>query len=340
MSAEQILRHLRDNECASTGQAFLIAATGRHLFEWGTAIPTAANLAHIYLEHDALAGEDLIWVWDVTGAAWEKISGGGGTEFSGVTAGIVSAGKGVLVSDPDKNITGFGFVGVGTGSTANGALVIFNATNNFKATVSCPTLAADRSYTIPDAGADATFVMTAGTQTIGGAKTFSLNTSFGSFVQVTGGCLYAQNNNSTGGADAFVLSSTINEGLRFRTFAQTFASPTTITATTGLNLGGDLPDGAMVVSAQVVLNGTYSTAGSNDCVGLGIAADPDKYGKTTNLNTGQVINTLITSPAVLSGAEDVRLFGVVNGTGALGTGDLTAAGCKVRIVYKLLVSLV
>ncbi len=34
-------------------------------------------------------------------------------------------------------------------------------------------LAADRVYTMPDAGADADFVMTAGTQTIAGAKTFS-----------------------------------------------------------------------------------------------------------------------------------------------------------------------
>jgi hypothetical protein len=40
-------------------------------------------------------------------------------------------------------------------------------------TISAPTIAATRIYTLPDAGADASFVMTAGTQTIAGAKTFT-----------------------------------------------------------------------------------------------------------------------------------------------------------------------
>jgi hypothetical protein len=47
-------------------------------------------------------------------------------------------------------------------------------TSNQLLTISCPTIAtAPRTYTIPDAGAAAAFVMTAGNQTIAGAKTFS-----------------------------------------------------------------------------------------------------------------------------------------------------------------------
>jgi hypothetical protein len=44
------------------------------------------------------------------------------------------------------------------------------------ATLTTATLAGNRTYTIPEAGADASFVMTAGAQTVGGAKTFSAST--------------------------------------------------------------------------------------------------------------------------------------------------------------------
>jgi hypothetical protein len=45
---------------------------------------------------------------------------------------------------------------------------------------------ADRDYTIPDAGANAEFVMTAGTQTIGGSKTFSNAITASGGISVTG----------------------------------------------------------------------------------------------------------------------------------------------------------
>jgi hypothetical protein len=55
------------------------------------------------------------------------------------------------------------------------SLVAANNTGDTTTTITNAEQAAARTYTIPDAGASASFVMTAGAQTIGGAKTFSSN---------------------------------------------------------------------------------------------------------------------------------------------------------------------
>jgi hypothetical protein len=63
--------------------------------------------------------------------------------------------------------------------TFSSAVVITPTTNQIvlgtgtTVTVTAPSPAANNTYTIPDVGTTATFVMTAGSQTIGGAKTFS-----------------------------------------------------------------------------------------------------------------------------------------------------------------------
>jgi hypothetical protein len=61
------------------------------------------------------------------------------------------------------------------GSSAIGFLDLYLAasTDADTARIIAAAHSADRAYTVPDSGADASFVMTAGTQTIGGAKTFS-----------------------------------------------------------------------------------------------------------------------------------------------------------------------
>jgi hypothetical protein len=90
-------------------------------------------------------------------------------------------------------ITSDGNVLIGTTSTlteklsVNGNLLVRNAdtqdgirlvgraggTTSRSISITPATLAASRTYTLPDAGANAAFVMTAGNQTIGGTKTFS-----------------------------------------------------------------------------------------------------------------------------------------------------------------------
>lgn len=76
-----------------------------------------------------------------------------------------------------------------SGAVLGASLVLRNATRNadfvgnisiyggaggtYASTITSAPLAAFRTYTLPDAGADASFVMSEGTQTINGAKTFS-----------------------------------------------------------------------------------------------------------------------------------------------------------------------
>lgn len=51
--------------------------------------------------------------------------------------------------------------------------VYFGTADTDTARIVSAALSADRTYTLPDAGADASFVMTAGTQTVSGTKTFA-----------------------------------------------------------------------------------------------------------------------------------------------------------------------
>jgi hypothetical protein len=75
-----------------------------------------------------------------------------------------------------------------SGGTLTGALTINPVSNQlilggvsagYKTTISSTAPAADRTYTIPDAGANASFVMTEGNQEIAGEKTFTAATSIG-----------------------------------------------------------------------------------------------------------------------------------------------------------------
>lgn len=60
---------------------------------------------------------------------------------------------------------------IGGTKTFSAGVIKLTATNN--AILTAATMAADRTLTIPDPGTDASFVMTAGSQTIAGTKTFS-----------------------------------------------------------------------------------------------------------------------------------------------------------------------
>ncbi len=71
-------------------------------------------------------------------------------------------------------------------SNSDGSLTLKKTTNQLvlgttnTTTISAPAPSASRTYSIPDAGANASFVMTAGTQTIGGDKTLSGMTAINS----------------------------------------------------------------------------------------------------------------------------------------------------------------
>ncbi len=115
-----------------------------------------------------------------------------GVEWSaldGAIAGTVVVSKAVIV-DANKDVSAFrtlGLLNLDAGSSgAAGTVDIFPSTalkgkialtaadsaGDFTLTIVNASIAAARTYTLPDAGAAASFVMTEGTATINGAKTF------------------------------------------------------------------------------------------------------------------------------------------------------------------------
>lgn len=116
--------------------------------------------------------------------------------LTGVTAGTVTASKAVVV-DANKDIGDFrnldvvnldagasavaGTVDVFPTTAASGkvSLTAADSAGDFTTTIVNASQAAARTYTIPDAGASASFVMTAGAQTLAGVKTFSSDITLG-----------------------------------------------------------------------------------------------------------------------------------------------------------------
>ena len=102
--------------------------------------------------------------------------GTGGLDVSATTStelGYVSGVTSAIQTQIDGKVSD-------TGDTMTGALTINTASNQIvlssgvnQLTLNSGTSAAARTYTVPDVGTSADFVMTAGAQTIAGAKTFS-----------------------------------------------------------------------------------------------------------------------------------------------------------------------
>ena len=104
----------------------------------------------------------------------------GGAQIGGSAVGSTSAaGLGVGTS-PSGTAGSISMTGSLTGASS-----ITMGSQSNKATIAYTTNTA-RTYTMPDAGADASFVMTEGTQTINGAKTFSNNVAMSANLDVSG----------------------------------------------------------------------------------------------------------------------------------------------------------
>ncbi len=138
-----------------------------------------------------------------------------------------------------------------------------------------------------------------------------------------------------GAATAAVVArfgDTATEGLEVKVIDE-IVSLTNAAAT---DLTQDVPAGAVILSVQANLNTAITGDASGDDgltkVGIGIAADPDKYGKTSALTKNAKVDTL-PDWAVLSGAEDIKVYAVDNAGDAV-TEKFVAAGLvRVRIVY-------
>lgn len=131
---------------------------------------TSSNAATTYV---ALGGSYANPTW-ITSLAWSKITGITGTPDG--TKFLRDDGSWQTVSGGG----GSGDMILASTQTNSGAktfltntFLLRNPTNTFSATINLAGISVARTYTIPEAGANTEFIMSAGTQTISGDKTFS-----------------------------------------------------------------------------------------------------------------------------------------------------------------------
>lgn len=123
------------------------------------------------------------------GTTGTELTGSEITLIDGITAGTVTASKAVVV-DSNKDASAFRTVGVvnldagssgaagtvdvfpTTASKGKIAITATDSTGNTTTTITNAAQAGAVTYTIPDAGASANFVMSEGAATVNGAKTF------------------------------------------------------------------------------------------------------------------------------------------------------------------------
>lgn len=175
-----------------------------------------------------------------------------------------------------------------------------------------------RTYTIPDAGASANFLMSAGAQTASGAQTLSAGAATP--------------------AVALRFGATPTEGLEIKVYDEQI----TLTNAASTNTTLAIPAGAVVLSAQVNLTATVVGDASGDDllakVGLGVAADENKYGVTADLAQNTKIDT-IPAWAVNSG-ETLALYGLQADGATVCTEKFVAGSTvRVRVVYAVCNSL-
>ena len=143
---------------------------------------------------------------------------------------------------------------------------------------------------------------------------------------------------SAAGAVALRFGGTATEGLEITVINEVVDMLTTPAA--AWDLTSNVPAGAVILSVQANLQDVI-TASTAVKVGIGVAADPDKYGKTTGLTQNLKVDT-IPDWAVLSGAEDIQIYAVDTdgaAAGTIGGGAVGTDEVRVRIVYATLNSL-
>jgi hypothetical protein len=140
---------------------------------------------------------------------------------------------------------------------------------------------------------------------------------------------------SAGAAAAAValrFGASATEGLEVRVIDEVV----TLTNDVATDLTEDIPIGAVILSAQANLDTAVVGDASGDNllakVGVGVAADPDKYGKTSVLTQNAKVDTL-PDWAVLSGAEDIQLFACKTDGSACTEKFVGGESVRVRIVY-------
>jgi len=225
-----------------------------------------------------------------------------------VSAGTVKASKAVVV-DSSKDIGDFrnldavnidagvsgtaGTVDVFPSTASKGKLAITAADSAGDTTTTLvnASQAGARTYTIPDAGASASFVMTAGAQTVGGAKTFSSTLITSSGVGAKNG--------------ATVAAVEYGDGVIHQTVLTCTATPFTFGDEAGQGQYGgtkiyDFPEGLIATIGCVIDGSMTLTAPAIDAwdgdIGLGVEAPTDHQDAANKI--GQILQSTATTQAV------------------------------------------
>lgn len=279
------------------------------------------------------------------------MGGGGGSSFTGTpNRAVVTDGAGALAS-ATTTATEIGYVNGVTGAiqtqidakaplasptftgTVTTSAITANGTATFNGdiaikeqgggsdliTIQAAASAAARTYTIPDAGGAASFVMTAGTQTIGGAKTFSSDVVCGSgtastttttgALQVTGGI------GATGAvnhAGTYRCTNT-TDSTAFSNGSAVFSGGVGVTKTLFVGTGIGVTTGNVLITSGNVGRDTGVSGSLTDCPtnifcnGMYVKSNLSwaANSATTGLNTSVDSSTSITTK---SGANS--LFGI------------------------------
>ncbi len=107
--------------------------------------------------------------------AWTNYATGGASVASGTTTNSTLRWNGSAWVENTNAQTNAGALTLGSNSNAASVVLNDGQATSKTATISLANLAANRAYTIPDAGTTASFVMTEGAQTINGTKSFNTN---------------------------------------------------------------------------------------------------------------------------------------------------------------------
>ena len=175
------------------------SATGLTLSAVGTGTGTATGLTV------SASGPGTNKAINVTAGGIDVDAGGLNVDAGGITV------TGTSSIDGATTITGGDLTLGAAAATSGGSIVLHDDDNttSFTATVKAANHAASRTYSIPDAGAAASFVMTEGNQTLNGQTTLAATTTFQSalkfpFIRNTTAGAY------TVAANDFVVIQTVN----------------------------------------------------------------------------------------------------------------------------------
>lgn len=210
-----------------------------------------------------------------------------------------------------------------------GSLTLSNAINQLTfgsgntILITAPAPSSSRTYTLPDVGANASFVMTEGTQTINGAKTFTTVPVLGSLT----GVLRASSGVVGIDTELTALSLLGTTGHIVRTGANTYASRTilgtnfAIDVTNGSGVGGnptlDLSD-SLDFTGKKINGGTFYNS-TLESPTINNATLTNTTINNPNVDNANIDSANITNSTIDSSTINNSTLNNVNFTGVIGT---------------------